>query len=98
MNEKETIFGKHILVGLTYLDKSGEISKRIQLHGTIVRISEHSLYFDRADGQGEFSIPFDGELEEGDYEAVYTLSSTGEEVKKVDYISSWTIHPPEEEE
>ena len=95
---EETIFGKHILVGIAYLDSAGEISKRIQLHGTIIRIAEHSLYFDRADEQGEFSIPFDGELEEGDHDAVYTLSSTGEKVTNVDYISSWTVSPPKEEE
>jgi hypothetical protein len=94
MSGDETVVGKRILVGLTYLDQVGEVSKQIQLHGLILRLGEHSLYFERADGQGEFAIPFDGELDAGDPEATYTLRSTGEEVTGVHFIASWTVHPP----
>lgn len=97
MEEKE-IVGKHILVGLMYLDSEGEVQDIVQLHGIITSISEGTLYFERADGEGEFSIPFEGELESGDPDAVYKLKSTGEEVTDVEFISSWTIHAPENDD
>ncbi|WP_154668057.1 hypothetical protein [Pseudoduganella violaceinigra] len=89
----DTIFGKRILVGLTYLDASGGVAKQIQLHGIISRLAAHSLYFERADGNGEFSIPFDGELDVADPDSTYTLRSTGETITGVHFIASWTIHP-----
>lgn len=93
--EGESIIGAHILVGLTYLDEQKEVKEKIQLHGSITEISESTIRFERADGKGNFSIPFEGELEQADFDAVYTLSSTGEAVKEVDFISSWTVHPPQ---
>ena len=95
MNQDETIFGKRILVGLTYLDDNEEVREKIQLHGVITGLAEHTLSFERADGEGSFSIPFDGELESSDEESTYTLSSTGEEVTGVHFISSFTVSPPE---
>lgn len=96
MND-DTFVGKRILVGLSYLDASGDLTEQIQLHGLISRISKHSLYFDRSDGGGEFSIPFEGKLEAGIPNAVYTLRSTGEEVSGVDYVVSWTVHARKDE-
>ena len=88
----DSIIGAHILVGLTYLNEEKE---QIQLHGHITSMSKSTIEFKRADGNGLFSIPFEGELEEADFEAIYTLNSTGEKVTNVNFISSWTISPPE---
>lgn len=92
--DKETIFGKRILVGLTYLKADGCIDRQVQIHGLITKLTENTLIFDRANGEGEFTIPFDGQLEEAEPEATYTLKSTGETVENVHFISSWTISPP----
>ena len=99
MNELERRYvGKHLLVGLTYLDGDGVVKERIQLHGIIRNVSENTIVFERADTGDEFSIPFDEEnLETGQSEAVYVLKSTGEAVENVDFISDWTIHPPMED-
>jgi len=96
-DESETILGKRILVGLTYLDRKGNIDRQIQLHGPITRLTGSTLYFERSDGGGEFSIPFDGELDTTDSEAIYTLKSSGEVVENVHFLSTWTIHPPKDE-
>ncbi len=93
-------FGKHILVGLTYLNKDKSVREQIQIHGIITKILENSLVFKRADNNEDFSIPFDkneGLEEEKESEAVYELASTSELVENVDFISSWIIHPPEDE-
>ena len=96
----ENLIGKHILVGLTYLNTEGEIASQVQLHGTITRIEEFVLNFDRADGEGEFSLPYEKgvcEPDPGQPGAVYTLKATGEKVTDVDYLCSFTINPPEED-
>lgn len=96
MIEDGAMIGKKILVGLTYLSSDGEVSDQIQLHGLINTISENSLSFSRSDGEGDFSIPFDGDLGRAEEEAVYHLKSTGEEVSGVSYLASFTIHKPSE--
>jgi hypothetical protein len=93
MNKNNTILGKRILVGLTYLNRDGEVAEQLQLHGVISQLGEHTLCFERADGAGEFSVPFDGELDTANPDAIYTLRSTGKKVSGVEYIGSWTIHP-----
>ena len=96
---REKHIGKHLLVGLTYLNEDGSIRERIQLHGIINGISESTIGFECADNGEDFFVPFDEEnLERGQPEAVYELRSTGEAVEDVDYISNWTIHPPKEDE
>ena len=85
--------GKKILVGLTYLNANGEVREQLQLHGPISSVGEHTLAFEKADGSGPFSIPFDGQLDSADPESVYTLRSTGEAVTGVEFVASFTIHP-----
>jgi len=87
--------GKKILVGLTYLNPNGEVREQLQLHGLISNAGEHTLAFEKADGSGQFTIPFDGELDFADPESIYTLRSTGEAVSGVNFLASFTIHPPE---
>lgn len=98
MNELERKYlGKHLLVGLTYLDADQRIREQVKLHGNIVEISENTIVFKRNDNNENFSIPFDEDnIEEVDPALIYTLRSTGEAVKSVNYLSSWTIHSPQE--
>ena len=50
--------GKHLLIGLTYLEKDESIRERIQLHGNIIKISYNTIVIKREDNGEEFSIPF----------------------------------------
>lgn len=88
------LVGQRILVGLTYLDADGEVREQKQLHGVIAAADENTVAFERADGAGRFSIPFDGELDTADPEAIYTLHSTGEAISGVNFVASFTIRPP----
>ena len=93
---KEIYLGKHLLVGLTYLNEDESVREKIQLHGTIVAVSDNTIRFVRADNGEKFSIPFDEDnILEAETGAVYKLKSTGEHVVHVDYLSHWIIHPPE---
>ena len=86
--------GKRILVGLTYLNANGDVQEQVQLHGLISCVGEHTLTFEKADGSGQFAIPFDGQLTAADPEAIYTQRCTGETVSGVNFIASFTIHSP----
>ena len=86
--------GKRILVGLTYLNANGDVQEQVQLHGLISSVGEHTLTFEKADGSGQFAIPFDGQLTAADPEAIYTLRNTGEAVSGVNLVASFTIHSP----
>ncbi len=86
--------GKRILVGLTYLNANGDVQEQVQLHGLISSVGENTLTFEKADGSGQFAIPFDGQLTAADPEAIYTLRNTGEAVSGVNFVASFTIHSP----
>ncbi len=96
----EMYIGKHLLAGLTYRNSEGEVIKRFQLHGKITRITKSGIFFNRADGKGEFALPPDLEsLEPVIPGAEYRLKSTDEVVRDADYISNWIIDlPPDKED
>jgi len=96
-SRRNSLIGSKILVGLTYLNFDGEVREQKQLHGNIEAVGEHTLKFAQANGAGDFSIPFDGELEAADPEAVYVLKSTGESITGINYVASYTIHPPKKD-
>ncbi|MFO1252930.1 MAG: hypothetical protein U1E77_17775 [Inhella sp.] len=88
----QVLLGQKILVGLTYLHANGQVREQKQLHGHICAVEANTLSFEQAHGAGIFSIPFGGELDSADPEAVYTLRNTGEVVTGVNFIASFTIH------
>ena len=87
--------GRRVLVGLTYVDRNGDPVERKQAYGTITAVDDHTIHFEQSNGQ-PFSIPFDGVLETADPEATYMLKSTGESVTGVDFVASFTVHPPKD--
>jgi len=91
---EESLLVQKILVGLTYMATCGTVRDQKQLHGIICGVSDHTVSFEQSNGAGRFSIPFDGELESADPEAIYRLRSTGEAVSGVNFVASFTVHPP----
>ena len=91
MEETNEYLGKHLLVGLTYVNHHGEVTGRLQLHGEITQVSEREIAFERADGGGEFTIPGNFEALQPADPGEYTLTSTGEVVVDPDYTCVWTI-------
>ena len=93
MTSKETIIGMKILVGLTYMNDNETVESETAIHGIITKVNESTITFEKSDGTGSFSIPFEDDLESSDPDAIYTLAS-GEEVTGVHLTSRWTIWPP----
>ncbi|WP_025898206.1 hypothetical protein [Sneathiella glossodoripedis] len=88
---KKELIGKHLLVGLTYFDREGEITERLQLHGKITAVGEETVWFMREDNGEEFSIPFDEEAIHPAEPGEYQMKDSDEIVVDPDFVSTWSI-------
>lgn len=90
--------GKHLLVGLTYLDHNDEVTRQVQLHGKITRIADDGIFLEPANGEGEVWLPPALEWLKPAPPGEYQLRATGEVVVDPDYLSTWTVKSPPPEE
>jgi hypothetical protein len=90
-----SLVGKRVLVGLTYLDKDGEVADQVQFHGVVVAEGgpDEPIELQRADTGELFTLP--PQLEPAE-PGEYRLRSTGETVVDPDFLATWTITPPED--
>ncbi len=85
--------GKRMLVGLTYMNRDGQVEAQLQIHGVIVSFDRRQIKV-RLAGRREgevFSLPPDlSAIREIDH-AVFTLRGTGEVVENPDLLAEWTV-------
>jgi hypothetical protein len=87
--------GKHLLVGMTYLDHNEQLLEQKQFHGDIVRINDHEGIVIRfRDSGNEYKLPPDIESLKLAPEGEYRLRATGEVVVNPDLMTSWTLTKP----
>ncbi len=102
----KNIIGKHLLMGITYLDSQGNIQHSLQLHGTVVAAEKRdSIQFKIENDplptsvdfpeDGIFALPPDIKALKPADKGIYTLKSTGEDVVDPDLICSWSVRAPE---
>ena len=93
MSDYQDYIGKHLLVGITFVDQVGELIEQIQTHGTIVRIDDKDgIVIKKADGSGLFHLPPQpNSLEPTPGPGEYKLHSTGEVVIDPDFTTFWTV-------
>ncbi len=91
--------GKHLLIGMTYLDHEDNLIEQKQFHGIIVRINKHEGIVVRLhDSNEEYKLPPDlNPLQEAP-KGEYRLRSTGEIVVDPDLLTTWTLTKPKPEE
>ncbi len=93
MDKSNPHIGKHLLIGVTYVDPEERIMKQIQVHGKISGIDERGIQLVQSNGE-MFSPPPDLESLKSAPPVSYRLRSTGEVVENPDLISSWTCKAP----
>jgi hypothetical protein len=86
--------GKHVLIGITYVDAEDQVVEQVQCHGKIIRIDGSGIFVEQADGE-TFALPPDIESFRPAKPGVYRLRSSGEVVENPDFLSSWTVHAPQ---
>ena len=77
----QSILGKYMIIGITYLNKKGNIIKREQFYGKVIISDERRGIVIRREKTGEEKAK-PGE---------YTLKSTGEVIMNPDLLSTWII-------
>jgi len=89
------LVGTHVLVGLTHMDRAGNVLRKEQFHGKVVRASvKEGVILVDAEGQERW-VPLDREAFEPAEPGEYRLRSTGEVVVDPTWLTTWTVHPPE---
>lgn len=89
------LIGKHVLVGLTYLNEAGDAEERLQVHGFVVRCDESLVEIEPWGGGEPMTLPPDLRPFTPAPSGEYRLRSTGEVVVDPDFTASWTVrHPP----
>ena len=91
MQSDNEFVGKSILVGLTYLDRKGQLLHQLQYHGVISRITAKGIFIRLPNGKDQCSLPPDTSVLKQAMPGNYRLRSTGEIVTNPDYLAQWTI-------
>lgn len=94
--EAKSVIGKRLLVGVTHRNRNDEITGIEQFHGEIIRASWKEGIILRLSGSGEerWVSPDLSRLEPAE-PGNYTLKGSGEVVVDPDFLSTWTVYPPE---
>jgi hypothetical protein len=91
--------GKHLLVGITYLDHKGNFIEQKQFHGNIVRINEpEGIVIKLHDSDQEYKLPPDLNALQAAPKGEYRLRSTGEIIFDPDLLTTWTLNKSKPEE
>jgi hypothetical protein len=93
VEKPETLIGRTIIVGMTYLDRNGAVARRAQHFGRITSIADWNISIER-EGQGVFRIPYDIRALSVAAKGTYRLRETGEEITDPDLLSNWTVEAP----
>jgi hypothetical protein len=91
----DDIIGKHVLVGMTYVDNEDAVIEQRQMHGTVVRADDEGVYHEVAGSGEEEWLPPHLPVYEEAAEDEHRLRSTGEVVIDPDQLCPSTIGPPE---
>lgn len=98
IDDSDTLIGKHIIIGLTYVDYNDNIVNRVQLHGNISEINADGIFIKLNNSDKEFTLPPDISAIKIASRGEYRSESTGEVVVNPDLMTSWTIYQQKPEE
>ncbi len=93
--EYDEYVGKHLLISLTYLQSTGEVRHKVQIHGIITRINEAVIAVDRQDSGKEFTLLAKLDALKVAAEGEYHLKPGGAVVVNPDYLCVFTIMEPD---
>jgi hypothetical protein len=90
----DVMIGKRILVGITYLGSGDVPDHTVQLTGTVTAV-EPLVTIDH--GQpAPFTLPPLQDAYDRAPPGKYTLRESGEVVEDPDFMTTWTVSPPDE--
>jgi len=88
--------GKTILIGVTYLDHEGNVTKQHQWSGRIKTWSNRlGIQVDLDDSDEPCSIPPAAAAIQKAKPGIYTLRQSGRKIENPDYVTTWTCQAPD---
>jgi hypothetical protein len=87
------MIGKKLLVGITYLGVEGNPERSVEFAG-VVKSVDPLVYVDAGTGE-PFTLPPEPDAFDEARPGEYRLRSTGEVVTDPDFVTSWTVSPPQ---
>ena len=88
---QEYLQGKVFLIGLTFIDKEGELIEQYQTYGTVSELTNEGLIRIKRKDETIFQMPYDKETINKAENGEYRLRATKEVVINPDYIMTWEI-------
>jgi hypothetical protein len=94
--EKARAFlGKHVVIGLTYESRDGELLGQALVHGNVVEVDEgRGIAVELSDSGEVFWLPPDPAALHDAPPGEYRFRSTGEVVVDPDLMTTWTVTAP----
>jgi len=88
---QEYLKGKIFLIGLTFVDKKGDLIEQYQTNGIVSELTNDGLFkIKRKDGS-IFQMPYDKDTIKKADKGEYRERATGEIIKDPDFIMTWEI-------
>ena len=82
----ESLVGKHILVGLTWVTEAGQVERHSQFHGRVKVATAQGVVVERADGRRDFTLPPGAEFIKPAAPGHYRLRESGEVIEDPDLV------------
>jgi hypothetical protein len=92
-----SLVGKSVLVGLTYVNATGEVEEQVQFFGHITSFDPTMVTITRDSG-ADFTLPPALESFKAAEPGEYRLRGSGQVIVDPDLISTWTISAPTEDD
>ncbi len=91
----QSLIGAVVLVGITYEGPADQHQE--QFYGTVEKVGPDGveLLLSGSRAGERFTLPPDPTAFERAAPGLYRLRESGDEIEDPDYISTWTINPPE---
>ena len=83
--------GKVFLIGLTFVDKGGELIEQYQTHGTVEKLTDDGILRIRRSDGSIFQMPYDKDTIQKTEEIEYREKTTEVIIKNPDYLMTWEI-------
>jgi hypothetical protein len=89
---QEYLKGKVFLIGLTFIDKEGELIEQYQTHGIVSELTNDGLIRIKRKDDTIFQMPYDKETIKKAEKGEYKLRATKEVVIDPDFLMTWEIN------
>ena len=88
---KEYLKEKVFLIGLSFVDKNGDLVEQYQTHGSLIELTDEGLLKIKREDNSIFQMPYDRDTIKKADKGEYRERSTGQIIIDPDYIMTWEI-------